>query len=282
MFKRNVLVSIILSSTVLLDTCIGASQASNTTAQLAQNANSSQLLVKLVSKPGVKIDQKTLANVRSVIEKRLIGLGIKGISVQTQGTDRIIVQVPNNTNASQMQRLLSPTSLLEFKNQKQGTETQLFTYIAARSELNAKLEKLPKSEKTAIAKVQQQLLKNSQAIEKLFESTKPPFTNEYIIDAQGQPMQGTSWEIAIKFNSSGAQKFATLTKNLAGTGRSLGIFIDKQLVSYPSVAVQFAEEGITGGSAVITGNFTSQQAQDLALQLRSGAYPVPVTVQIIK
>lgn len=98
----------------------------------------------------------------------------------------------------------------------------------------------------------------------------------------GLPTQGTNWEIAIKFNSSGAEKFATLTKKLAGTGRSLGIFIDKQLVSFPSVGVQFAQSGITGGSAVITGNFTSQQAQDLAVQFRSGAYPVPVTVQIIK
>lgn len=281
MLARYILVSIILSSTVLLSTSTGASQASNTGAQLAQTINT-QLLVKLVSTPGVKIDKNTLATVRSIVEKRLIGLGIKYTSVQTQGTNTIIVKAPNNKNVSQIQRLLSPTSLLEFKNQKQGTETQLFTYVAARSELNAKLEKLPKNEKTAIAKIRQQLLKNNQAIEKLFESAKPPFTNEYIIDAQGQPMQGTGWEIAIKFNPSGAEKFATLTKNLAGTGRSVGIFIDKQLVSFPTVGAQFAKEGITGGSAVITGNFTSQQAQDLAVQLRSGAYPVPVTVQIIK
>lgn len=280
MFKRNVLVSIILSGTVILGTCIGASQASNTGAQLAQNVNT-QLLVKLVSKPGVKIDKNTLATVRSIVEKRLTSLGIKGTSVKTQGTDIIIVQATNNTNASQIQRLLSPTSLLEFKNQKRGTETQLFTYVATRNQLNAKLEKLPKSEKSTIAKIKQQLLKNSQAIEKLFESAKPPFTNEYIIDAQAQQNQ-TTWELVIKFNPAGAQKFATLTKNLAGTGRSLGIFIDKQLVSFPTVAVQYAKEGITGGFAVITGNFTSQQAQDLAVQLRSGAYPVPVTVQIVK
>lgn len=72
--------------------------------------------------------------------------------------------------------------------------------------------------------------------------------------------------------------FAELTKNIAGTGRGLGIFLDNQLISAPVVGAQYAQTGIAGGGAEITGRFTSQEASDLAIQLRGGSLPLPVEV----
>jgi len=70
--------------------------------------------------------------------------------------------------------------------------------------------------------------------------------------------------------------FADLTKNLAGTGRSIGIFLDNQLISAPTVGPEFASTGITGGSAVITGRFTAQEANDLGVQRWSLTVPVEI------
>ena len=72
--------------------------------------------------------------------------------------------------------------------------------------------------------------------------------------------------------------FADLTKAVAGTGRTLGIFLDNAVISAPTVNVEFAKTGITGGNAVITGRFKAEEANDLAIQLRGGALPVPVEV----
>jgi len=104
-------------------------------------------------------------------------------------------------------------------------------------------------------------------------------TGEFLQDAATQPV-GTSnnWEVLIRFNAQGGERFAELTKSLAGTGRTLGIFLDDTLIGAPLVGVEFAETGITGGNAVITGNFTAEDASDLAIQLRGGALPVPVEV----
>jgi preprotein translocase subunit SecD len=89
---------------------------------------------------------------------------------------------------------------------------------------------------------------------------------------------GNSWEIFLRFDVGGGEKFAELSKNLAGTGRSIGIFLDNQLLSAPTVGPEFAQAGITGGAAVITGNFTAETANEIAIQLRGGALPYPVEV----
>ncbi len=82
----------------------------------------------------------------------------------------------------------------------------------------------------------------------------------------------------IKFNDSGSKSFTQLTKNIAGTGRSIGILIDGKLITSPTVDSGYKATGITGGSAVIIGDFTAITAANLSAQLRSGALPVPVEV----
>jgi preprotein translocase subunit SecD len=121
------------------------------------------------------------------------------------------------------------------------------------------------------------LQKSNEAIAKLFKSVD--LTGKNLKDARPQPTQaGNLWEVAIAFDDEGGKKFAELTKNLAGTGRSIGIFLDNELISAPVVGAEFADTGIAGGRAVITGNFTLDSANDLAIQIRGGSLPFPVEV----
>ncbi|OUL32581.1 protein-export membrane protein SecD [Nostoc sp. T09] len=240
----------------------------------------SQLTIQVKPTAEIKqITEKELEGVKKVVEGRINGLGVSEPVIQTVGSDKILVQLPGVNDPEQAERVLGGTAQLEFRKQKPGTETQLFAFQASRAELKAKQQELRTSnDSAAIAKNQEELQKNNQAIAELFESTNPPLIGKYLENAYGEPTQGNNWNVAIRFNPQGGQLFAELTKNLAGTGRGIGIFLDNELISSPSVGPEFAAAGITGGAAVITGRFTAQQANDLGVQLRGGALPVPVEI----
>ncbi|MHC0063472.1 protein translocase subunit SecD [Nostoc sp. UIC 10890] len=244
----------------------------------------SQLTIQV--KPSADIPQITereLEGVKKVVEGRINGLGVSEPVIQTVGTDKILVQLPGVNDPEQAERVLGGTAQLEFRTQKPNTETQLLAFQASRAELKAKQEELRKStDKAAIVKNQEDLQNSNQAIAELFESTNPPLIGKYLKDAYGEPTQGDNWNVAIRFDQQGGELFANLTKNLAGTGRSIGVFLDNELISAPTVGIEFAATGITGGAAVITGRFTAQQANDLGVQLRGGALPVPVEIAEIR
>ncbi|WP_375472150.1 protein translocase subunit SecD [uncultured Nostoc sp.] len=240
----------------------------------------SQLTIQVKPSADIpKITERELEGVKKVVEGRINGLGVSEPVIQTVGTDKILVQLPGVNDPEQAERVLGGTAQLEFRTQKPNTETQLLAFQASRAELKFKQEELRKStDKAAIVKNQEDLQKNNQAIAELFESTNPPLIGKYLKDAYGEPTQGNNWNVAIRFDQKGGELFANLTKNLAGTGRSIGVFLDNEVISAPTVGIEFAATGITGGSAVITGRFTAQQANDLGVQLRGGALPVPVEI----
>ncbi|MEH1951362.1 MAG: protein translocase subunit SecD [Nostoc sp.] len=240
----------------------------------------SQLTIQVKPSADIpKITDRELEGVKKVVEGRINGLGVSEPVIQTVGADKILVQLPGVNDPEQAERVLGGTAQLEFRTQKANTETQLLAFQASRAELKFKQEELRKNtDKAAIVKNQEDLQKNNQAIAELFESTEPPLIGKYLKDAYGEPTQGNNWNVAIRFDQKGGELFANLTKNLAGTGRSIGVFLDNELISAPTVGIEFAATGITGGSAVITGRFTAQQANDLGVQLRGGALPVPVEI----
>ncbi|WP_414564417.1 MULTISPECIES: protein translocase subunit SecD [unclassified Anabaena] len=244
----------------------------------------SQLTIQVQPAPGMNnITERDLEGVQRVVEGRVNGLGVSEPVIQSVGTDKILVQLPGVNDPEQAERVLGGTAQLEFRQQNPGTETQLFAFQASRAELRAKQEELRNSDdKALITKNQEDLQQNNQAIAELFTSIEPPLDGKYLQDAYGEPTQGQNWNVAIRFDQKGGELFANLTKNLAGTGRSIGIFLDDELISAPVVGVEFAATGITGGAAVITGTFTPQQANDLGVQLRGGALPLPVEIAEIR
>ncbi|MEA5539253.1 protein translocase subunit SecD [Limnoraphis robusta Tam1] len=238
----------------------------------------SQLTIQLKTSEEVPtIDERVINAVQSVIENRVNGLGVSESVVQTIGQDQILVQLPGVSDPEQAERVLGGTAQLDFREQKPGTETQLLVETQVRGDLQIQLEQQKQQgDRAAVEKTLASLESNQDAIVALYQD--PILRGQDLRDAFAEPTGNDNWNIGLRFSTEGGDKFAQLTKNLAGTGRTIGIFLDDELISYPTVPVDFAETGITGGSAVITGRFTAEQANDLAVQLRGGALPVPVEI----
>ncbi|MEQ8468675.1 protein translocase subunit SecD [Coleofasciculus sp. E1-EBD-02] len=231
--------------------------------------------------PEISPDQ--LEAVRTVVDRRVNALGVSESQVQTIGSDQILVQLPGVNDPQQAERVLGGTAQLDFRKQIPGTEAQLSIEEQLRQQLLFEQAALLESEEggdqeeEAIAENQAALERSNAAIAELFEKTN--VTGKNLKDAFAQPTQaGNGWQVAIRFDAAGGQGFAELTRDLAGTGRSIGIFLDDSLISAPTVGPEYAETGISGGSAVITGNFDVQRASDLAAQLKGGSLPLPVEI----
>ncbi|MGD1940633.1 MAG: protein translocase subunit SecD [Leptolyngbyaceae cyanobacterium] len=246
------------------------------------------------------LTETDLEAVQRVISDRVNELGVSETSVQILGQNQLLVQLPGVSDPEQAQRVLGETAQLEFRAQKPETNQQfqienqilqqhqlelLALQQAAdtgnQSLLNATTadpDNAPVSAELEqqIQSVQTAIRESNQAIRELFAPAA--LTGERLTDAYAQPRQGSNqWEVVLDFDGAGGNQFAELSRNVAGTGRSLGIFLDDRLISAPTVDVQYAETGITGG-AVISGNFDAEGASDLAIQLRGGALPLPVAV----
>lgn len=242
----------------------------------------SQLTIQVKTTPEVKeITEQNLNDVRRVVEGRVNGLGVSEPLVLTAGRDQIIVQLPGVSDPEQAERVLGGTAQLDFRKQKPGTEAQYRIEVQQlREKLAVREESRKSGDATAIAKNQAELKAVQAAIVGLFETTK--LTGKHLKDAYpSQTGSDKIWDVGLRFDDKGGQLFADLTKSIAGTGRTLGIFLDNAPISDSfaySVDAKYAETGITGGSAVIEGRFTVQQANDISIQLRGGALPLPVEI----
>ncbi|WP_204139579.1 protein translocase subunit SecD [Halomicronema sp. CCY15110] len=247
------------------------------------------------------ITEQDMEAVQRVISDRVNELGVSETSVQQLGQNQLLVQLPGVSDPEQAQRVLGETAQLEFRPQSSGTEQQfqienqilqqhqlelLALQEAANTGSQTLLESATGEPGTAATEdeIQQQIQSVQQAIQDSNRAIRDLFapadlTGQALTDAFARPRQsGNQWEVVIQFDSAGANRFAEISRDIAGTGRSIGIFLDDRLISAPSVDVQYAETGITGGSAVVSGNFNADSASDLAIQLRGGALPLPVAV----
>jgi preprotein translocase subunit SecD len=232
--------------------------------------------------PDVKPTLEDVEAVQKVLENRINEFGVSETTVQTIGEDKILIQLPGESQPEEAERRLQGTAKLEFRQQKPNTEGDLIAESQVNRQLKAQQSLLSQNSATAenkakLAEIQTSLQKSNQAIAKLFESVG--LTGINLTDARPQPdATGNRWEVAINFDDAGGKKFAQLTKDLAGTGRSIGIFLDDDLISSPVVGPEFADTGIAGGKAVITGNFDLEGAKDLGIQIKGGSLPFPVEI----
>lgn len=224
-----------------------------------------------------QITERVMEAVLSVVRSRVNELGVSETVVQTVGNNRILVQLPGVSDPEQAERVLGGTAQLDFRTQKRNTTDQLQQLLAQREVLRSQREDLlDRGNKEELAEVQAELDRVNEQIEGLFERTG--LTGSSLEDALPNPVGNNNWNVSLNFDRLGGEQFAEMTKELAGTGRTLGIFLDDKLISSPIVDVQYAETGITGGRVEIRGNFTVDEANNLAVQLRSGALPVPVNI----
>jgi preprotein translocase subunit SecD len=244
----------------------------------------SQLTLEIKPTDKVKeITPKVLEGVQRVVEGRINGLGVSEAVVQTVETPGeksfLLVQLPGVSDPKQAARVLGGTAQLEFRKQKKGTEGPLAAAQVSLAELEKKKTEAEAAKDTkTLEDLQGDIQKSQKTIAAFFDP--PELTGDRLNDAYAQPLGVGSddWGIIVKFDTQGADLFAKLTKEIAGTGRGLGIFLDNRLLSAPSVKIDYAQTGITGGSAEITGNYDAKSSNDLAIQLRGGALPVPVEI----
>jgi preprotein translocase subunit SecD len=250
----------------------------------------SQLTLQVKTTEAVpEITEEKLEAVRQVVENRINPNGVQEIVVQKVGDDQLLVQLPGISDPTEAEEILQDVAKLDFRAQRQGTETQFNIELQIREQKQLELAALQQAgdatanattNKEAIAKKQEEIASSNQGIAALFDKTE--LTGEKLRNAYAQPLQGDVWEVVLVFNDQGAQEFADLTKNVAGTGRSLGIFLDDRLLSAPRVDAKYATTGITGGNASITGGFNAEGSARLARQLQGGALPVPVEVEEVR
>lgn len=226
-----------------------------------------------------EITPRIMETAKFVVEQRINGLGVSEATILISGNNQLIVQLPGVNDPAQAERVIGTTAQLDFRKQKKGTESELRARLQIRDAAALQRDILKDSgDKNAIAENEVAYKKSIEDLKGIFERTG--LTGNMLRDAVASPTGNgpDSWQVALTFSDEGGNLFAKTTGEIGGTGRALGIFLDDKLISYPSVGPEFQGKGITGNRAVITGNFNLDTANELALQLRAGALPVPVEI----
>jgi preprotein translocase subunit SecD len=194
------------------------------------------------------------------IRNRIDQFGVSEPDIRRQGENRILIQLPGISDPQRAINLIGQTALLEFKlvDEEHDVEDALKGNVPPGTEI---LYQVNEDEVTR-------------------RSTKVPFlikkrsflTGEYLTDARVQiDSQFSEPYVAIDFDKKGARLFERITE--ANVKKRLAIVLDSRVYSAPVI-----QEKISGGRARITGNFTMEEARDLAIVLRAGALPAPVTI----
>ena len=252
-----------------------------------------------------KVSSEDVEAVKAVLERRINGLGVAESTLQTIGDSKLVIQLPGEQDPTKAARVLGSTALLEFRIQKEGTEKDLQLLRRIRSDLKAivnrrKDQKNNGKPQLSLDNAELKLAKelfnlddgfgsDTRELEKLLEEVndliresfdQTALTGKQLVSAGRKPLQTSKklWEVTLSFNNKGAEIFAQLTKEIAGSERLLGIFLDGQSISEAIVGNQFKTAGITGGAASITGNFSADAARELEVQLRGGSLPLPVEI----
>jgi len=212
-----------------------------------------------------EVQKRAIDQVKETIENRVLEFGLVEPTIQRAGSDRILIQVPG-ASASDRERIINiikRAAVLEFKIVKDtgpDEKTLLAKYgVSSPDELISQGLKLHPGD-------------TGQENEKFFiTENEAQVTGQYLSDARlifdeyGRPAVGFS------FRGEGASKFGALTGE--NVGKRLAIVLDGTIKSAPVIQERISSQGR------ITGNFTIDEAKDLALVLRSGALPVPVDIE---
>ncbi len=192
-----------------------------------------------------------------VVRKRIDALGTREPTIIRQGADRIVVQVPGLKDPAALKSLLGQTAKLEFK---------LVDGTASPVDIAQGIAP-PGSEIVPFADQQPSQTVPSIAVRRLGGIKGDSLTNAQ----QGFDQQNNQPVVSITFDQQGGAKFAKLTSE--NVGKPFAIILDGKVLSAPNI-----NEPILGGSAQISGSFTVEAANQLAIALRSGALPVDLKV----
>lgn len=213
-------------------------------------AEGTTLTVKYTEDALSQLKNQAVQQSLEIVRKRIDELGTKEPLIQQQGDDRIVIQLPGVQDPAEIKALMGKTAKMTFHLVDEETSPQL----AQMGKLSAD-SMLMSGDDTGYIVLKRAVVVGGESLEDARGS----------YDEQGRPA------VSFSFKSAGAKKFGNATRD--NVGRRLAIVLDGKVISAPKI-----NSPITGGKGIITGNFTVQTANDLALLLRSGALPAPLLV----
>ena len=214
-----------------------------------------------VMKPNManQFREEAVTQALQTIERRVNELGVAEPIVARQGTDQLIVQLPGVSDVTRAKEIIRSTAILELKLVEQGP------FATQQAAMEAVNNNLPPDR--MIVSGAADLAAGGAAGGTQFYIVRrvPAVSGRDLRNARPSLDENNLPAVGFSLNSEGARKFGDFTA--ANIGRQLAIILDNRVFSAPTIESRIAGEGR------ITGNFTSQEAQDLSLILRSGALP---------
>lgn len=202
------------------------------------------LIVTLSEAEKVATDARTLQQSLEIVRRRIDEVGTREPTIQRQGNDRILIQVPGIGSAAELKALIGTTAQLTF----QHVIGQTGDPDAAAGAGN---EVVPSLDREGVYYIL---------------DAAPVVSGEDLVDAQPSFDQNGRPAVNFRFDPTGARKFGDYTAE--NIGNPFAIVLDGEVISAPVI-----QSHIPGGSGIITGNFTVEESTNLAVLLRAGALP---------
>ena len=227
-----------------------------------------QIVLEASDSPDRPVDGDTVARTLEVLRHRVDQLGVAEPSLQRSGERRVIVELPGVYDPKEAVEVIGRTAQLAFHP------------------VLGLAEPAPGEPATTAPPAGDGELVLADEGGGRLRLGPSALTGEAVGDARAEldPQLQARWQVAIEFQGDGGRRWAALTgaaacQQLGDPTRRVAIVLDGQVISSPQVDPSVpCEQGIGGGQTVITGDFTGDEAGDLALLIRAGALPVPVEV----
>jgi len=217
-------------------------------ADIEVTVEGADIVVALSNAERAATDSRTLQQSLEIIRRRVDEVGTREPTIQRQGSDRILIQVPGIGSAAELKDLIGTTAKLTFN-------------AVVRRTTNAGEDPGPRNLLLPVMGEEGSYL--------VVEET-PVVSGEDLVDSQPAFDQNNRPAVDFRFNPSGAVRFGDYTA--ANIGKPFAIVLDGEVISAPVI-----QSHIAGGSGIITGSFTVEESTQLAVLLRAGALPAGMT-----
>lgn len=207
-------------------------------------ADNDVIIVTLSEAEKIASDDRTVRQSLEIVRRRIDEVGTREPTIQRQGADRILIQVPGIGSAGELKAIIGTTAMLTFN-----------PVIARGSNENTN----PGVGNRVVPSL------DEDGVFYTIESA-PVVTGEELVDAQPAFDQNGRPAVSFRFNTTGARKFGDYTRD--NIGNLFAIVLDNEVVSAPVI-----QSYIPGGSGIISGQFTVEETTNLAILLRAGALP---------
>ena len=214
------------------------------------------------------INPSDMAIAVQIVESRVNGLGVSEAVVQPAGGRRIVVELPGETDPEQALATIKQTGMLEFVDMSMLSNGEALSLLHTKVQTDWESGGALPSPTPTISPTSTVTSTLPTQPQQIFHTV---MTGVDIKNVGVQTNPGGGYVVAFELNSEGATIFRDFTT--ANIGKILGIILDKEVISIPSI-----NNAITQGKGVITGKFTADEANNLAVQLRYGSLPIPLKV----